>query len=138
MAAQTGRLLLVYQGDGGSPESFVQLQGQIEGTVTIEGEPVDISNKDSNGWREFLEGRVNKGISIQLSGVSKDDVTFNNVRNDSLNNLGRSYQLVIPGTTAGATFEGRFFVTSYEESGAQDGAINYSITLASSGEPTIS
>lgn len=138
MTAQLGRSLVIKLGDGTSPEVFNTIGGARSGTMTINNETVDITNKDDAGIRKLLEGKFGVSHSISLSGVYFDDSYIGTIRTNVAAGTHSNFQLVVPGSTSNGTYEGAFQITSYEESSEHNGEITYSITLESAGEVTFS
>lgn len=133
MPAQKGRnaLLKYYNGS-----SYVTVGGAREITLTINNEPVDITNSDDAGIRKLLEGAGVNSISIKLQGVYVEDAAAAAMRVDAMTNAHRNYQVVIPGTAA-KTYQGSFMMASYEEAGTYNGAVSYNLTLESAGAVTL-
>lgn len=69
VTAQKGRLFVLQVSDGTSPTSYTSITGLRAVDITINSNPVDISNKASNGWRELLPDAGIKQVSISASGV---------------------------------------------------------------------
>ncbi|TBG41896.1 phage major tail protein, TP901-1 family [Rhizobium leguminosarum] len=135
MAAQKGRAVLVKFNSTGS--TYVAVGGAREITLTINNEPVDITNSDDAGIRKLLEGAGVNSISIKLQGVYVEDAAAAAIRVDASTNAHRNYQFVMPGTVT-KTYQGSFMIASYEEAGSYNGAATYNITLESAGAVTIS
>lgn len=139
MAAQLGRALLLKVGDGGTPtEVFTTLSGQTTGTMTRNGQIVDVTTKDSDAERELLADGGIKSTVITVSGQFTDnaDITTLNTQYDA--QTIDNYQFVIPGSTAPITYEGGFQISSFEFSGDTDTGVTYSATFESSGALTVS
>lgn len=138
MAVKAGRRLILEVGDGASPEVFTQVAGLTETGFTINNEGVDITNKDSAGWRTFLADANIKSISISADGRPDDVAVSQTILADAYSSTTlTNYKLVYnsDGTTWD-TITGAFQVTSYERSGPTDDGETFSITLESSGTPT--
>lgn len=135
MAAQKGRNVLVKYNSTGS--TYVTVAGAREPTITINNEPVDITNADDSGIRKLLEGAGVNSISIKLQGVYAEDAGIAAIRTDASTNAHRNYQFVIPGTVT-RTYQGSFMVASFEEAGSYNGAVTYNVTFESAGAVTIS
>ncbi|WP_442577862.1 phage major tail protein, TP901-1 family [Mesorhizobium sp. ASY16-5R] len=135
MAAQKGRAVLVKYNSTGS--TYVTVGGSREVTLTINNEPVDITNSDDAGIRKLLEGAGVNSVSIKLQGVYVEDAAAAAMRVDASTNAHRNYQFVMPGTVA-KTYQGSFMIASYEEAGSYNGAATYNITFESAGAVTIS
>lgn len=52
MADITGKSVLLYIGDGGSPEAFSLIAAGTSHSVTISSTTVEKNSKDSGGWRK--------------------------------------------------------------------------------------
>jgi predicted secreted protein len=70
MAASAGRQITLFWGEE-SPA--VEIQGLREKGIELNGEPIDVTSDDDNGWRTLLTVPAENQINISLSGVSKDD-----------------------------------------------------------------
>jgi len=131
MAAQKGRELLLKIGNNdGPPETFTTLGGLRSTTFTINNEVVDITNKDSSGIRELLDGGGTTSFSISGTGVFKDDTSYANAETYCRTNAIHTMQLVDPDFIR---YEGEFLIASLERGGEHNGETNYSITLENSG-----
>jgi len=137
MAAQKGRdLLIKVRTATGTPDTFTTVAGIRTTGFKMNEETVDITNKDSNGFRELLAGRIVQSMSIAGAGVYKDESTFKKLQEIFLAGTHELYQLILPGTAAGAagTFEGFFRITSLEINGDYNNEVNFTIALESDGE----
>jgi len=113
------------------------LQDQTEGSISINMETRDITTKDSNGFRELLEG-VRSG-SISVSGLIDDDATggAGGVLFGDLN--GRAAVSVVFGFDDGTNeynYSCNAFCTSLEVSGATEDNVTYSATFEITGQIT--
>ena len=131
MAAGKGRLFLLKVGDGLTSESFTSVGGMRTTGMTMNGEMVDVSDKDSAGFRELLAAAGQKSVSISVSGVFKDTASEELVRANFVAQTLDNYELYYAN---GDKWAGAFQVTSWEQSGECNGAQQYSFTLESSGE----
>lgn len=146
MAAIKGRKLIL-QIDKGSAV-FVTHPGQRDTSITINNESVDITSKDNESTATALSGALHRRlldqagvttVSISASGVFTDSSMNSYVRLKALKNNAFACKVVVPGTSSlGAdVFNGSFQITSLEESGTYNGEVQYSMTLESAGEITI-
>lgn len=129
MAAQRGRLMKIYVGSGTSN----LLGGLRTTTFTMNNQPVDVSTKDTEGWRELLEDGSLKSISISGDGVFKDSATDETIRAAVFAGSLSTFTLQFPNLD---TITGTFFVTGYSRTGGYEGAETFTLSLESSGEPT--
>jgi len=136
MAAQKGRELLLKIRTATGPDVFTTVAGLRTTSLQMNEETVDVTNKDSNGFRTLLDGKIVQSMSLSAEGVYQDDSTFAKLRTVFLAGTNEEYQLVLPGASAGAagTFEGAFRITSLETTGDYNNEVGFSVSLESSGE----
>ena len=128
MAAQKGAALLVKLGNGASPEVFTTIAGLRSTSITLNDEPVDITNKDSSGTRTLLSQGGVQSYSISGSGVFLDAAGDDTLRQKFGASTYANYQVIVPDF---GTFTGPFMVASLEYAGEYNGEVTYSITLES-------
>jgi predicted secreted protein len=138
MTANVGRAVVVYWGDE-SPQPAVA--GIQEQGITVNGEAVDITNNDSDGWRSLLDiGQINS-LDISASGVLINDT----LRADAIAGAtatGRRMQDATfeypleAGQSTPAKIEGTFYLQGYAETGSHDGAITFECSFMSHGAVT--
>ena len=129
MAANVGRTITVFWGTE-SPQPAVA--GIREKSVTLSGEPVDITNDDSNGWRQLLDAAGVNGVEISASGVALDDT----LRADWFAGASATARRMQPAAfeyPGGGKISGNFYLSAYSETGAHDGEITFEATFMSSG-----
>jgi len=124
MTASAGRQITVHFG-GNSPTDL--LAGVREKGVELNGEPIDITSDDDDGWRTLLTIPAQNEINISLSGVSKDNILKTHWFNGS-----RSQPSTIT-FEDGSTITGTFFLASFSETGTYNEATVYEAELQSSG-----
>lgn len=129
MSAQKGRNFVLKEGTaaGGTTLAGMRVTG-----LTINNEQVDITNKDSAGWREFLEGAGTQSMDISVEGVFKDAAVEHTVRGYAIANSINDFALVFGD---GDYIEGNFAISNYQRSGAHNGEETYSMSLQSTGQP---
>lgn len=134
MAAQKGKELLVKLGnEDGPPETFTALGGFRTNSLQINGETVDITNKDSNGFRELLDGAGIRSLSFSGSGVFLDDTQFAAANTAVLGGAKKNYEIIVPDF---GTYGCAAIITSLEMAGEHNGEITYSISMESAGDVT--
>ena len=133
MAAEKGHAFVLKVGDGASTETFATVGGMRSTGITINNELVDITDKDSDKWRELLTGAGFTTVTVSGSGVFKDTASEASVRTKALAATVDNYEIVFE---SGDKFEGAFLVSSLEYTGDHNGARMYSITLENSGTVT--
>lgn len=133
MAAQKGKLVLLKADTaGGSPQVYTTIAGLRTNTWTVNGEDVDVTTKDNDGWQQRLSGAGVRSISISATGVFQDSVVEETVRQWSFDQTINWYQITFEN---GDRLECQFQISNYERSGGHDSAETYSLTLTSHGTP---
>ncbi len=133
MAAGKGSSFLLKENSTGTPATVGGLRST---SMTINGEAVDITTKDSNAFissgndkaRDLLQGGGVRSMSITASGVFTDSSTENLVRGFAFDGAIQNYDLVF---SDGSKIAGAFLITSYERAGEFNGEETYSLTLES-------
>ena len=133
MAAEPGSGFLLKAGDGGSPAQFTTVAGLRATAMTVNSTPVDVTHKDSGGWRALLDGAGLRRVSVSASGVFMNAGGEALVRDRAFSGAGASYRLVFAN---GDQAEGPFHVTALTYSGDHDGERSYTIALDSAGPVT--
>ena len=134
MAAGKGSSFLLKDNSTGTPATMGGLRST---SMTINGEAVDITTKDSNAFitsgndkaRDLLQGGGVRSMSITASGVFTDSSTENILRGFAFDGAIQNYDLVF---SDGSKISGAFLITSYERAGEFNGEETYSVTLESS------
>ena len=134
MAAGKGSSFLLKDNSTGTPATIGGLRST---SMTINGEAVDITTKDSNAFitsgndkaRDLLQGGGVRSMTISASGVFTDSSTENILRGFAFDGAIQNYDLVF---SDGSKIAGAFLVTSYERAGEFNGEETYSVTLESS------
>lgn len=133
MTAQTGRTFLVKLDATGSG-SFQTIGGVRAKSLKLNSEIVDVTNADStNQWRELLSAAGVKTAEVTASGVFIDGTYDTTIVSYLMAVTIRDWQLIVPGL---GTFQGKFQVENYENTGEYNGAVEFSLTLQSAGELT--
>ena len=138
MAAGKGSSFLLKENSTGTPATVGGLRST---SMSINGEMVDITNKDSNAFissgndkaRDLLQGGGVRSMSLTASGVFTDSSTENLVRGFAFDGAIQNYDLVF---SDGSKIAGAFLITSYERAGEFNGEETFSCTLESSGTIT--
>ena len=134
MPAGKGSSFLLKDNSTGTPATIGGLRST---SMTINGEAVDITTKDSNAFissgndkaRDLLQGGGVRSMTISASGVFTDSSTENILRGFAFDGAIQNYDLVF---SDGSKISGAFLVTSYERAGEFNGEETYSVTLESS------
>ena len=133
MAVQKGSSFLLKDNSTGTPATIGGLRST---SMSINGEMVDVTTKDSNAFvtsgndkaRDLLQGGGIRSMSISASGVFTDSSTENILRGFSFDGAIQNYDLVFGD---GSKIAGAFLITSYERAGEYNGEETYSVTLES-------
>ena len=133
MAAQKRKDLLVKINT--SRSTLTTIGGLRSTSISINDEPVDITNKDSANARTLLATAGTSSMTISGSGVFVDDAAIQLVRGSLANGDFKTYHLVVPDL---GTYAGSFMIASLEFAGEFNGEVTYSLTLESSGAITFS
>lgn len=102
---------------------------------TVTNDYVDVTTDDDSGWRTLLNDPGLRSIEVTVGGITSDEVLLDAIMTASIEaetltvNLPSS--LTSPGSLAGS-----FLVSSFEENGSHDGAVEFSATFMSTGEIT--
>lgn len=134
MAKESGVKVLLQVSDGGSPTSFATVAGQQSTEFVGDSETDDITDKAQAGWGSTLN--VLRRGTVNCSGKADwpDTTGLDLVRTAWEGGTDLEGKLIL--NAAGAHYRGNFQVTSFNISGAQNNATEYSFTLANNGELT--
>lgn len=91
---------------------------------------VDVTTDDDNGWRTLLATPGLRSVEVTVGGISSDQVLIN----EFFNGTGKTLTGELPTTTG--TISGTFYLSSFEQTGEHDGAVEFSATFMSSGVVT--
>lgn len=122
--ADTGRDLLILK-------AGTAIAGAQENGISVDNSPVDITAKSDGGFRALADFAGMRTLDISITGVWTDKV----VRDQA---LGASLLLtdITIDFADGGDIAGNFYLASYEETGAHDGAVTFTASLQSSGSWT--
>lgn len=124
MAAILGRKLILEWGG-------IEIPGVQEKSVNRNGEPVDITSDDDDGWQRLHDEAGLNNIEISVSGVSKSEALAADWFEGS-----RTKTLSVTRTDTGSEVSGTFFLASYNETGSHEEAVTFEATFQSSGPVT--
>ena len=110
------------------------IAGAQENGVSTDGSPVDITDKGDGGWRTLADFAGMQSVDISVSGVWTDDVLRAAALGGTSLLLATAELEYADGATLAAA--GGFYLASYEETGAHDGAVTFTASLQSSGAVT--
>lgn len=134
MAAEKGSAFLLKIGNGGNPPLFATVTGMRTTQMSVNGEAVNVTSKDSGAWRELLSGAGVRSVSVAAGGIFTGSAAEGRVKTNALSGLLDDYELSFE---SGERMRGRFLVTRLDYSGDYNGERNYTLSLESSG-PVVS
>ncbi len=130
MAAEKGSAFLLKVGDGGSPVGYATVAGLRTTQLSINGEMVAITSKDSGGWRDLLSGAGVRSVSVSGAGVFTGSAAETRLKTNALSGVLDDYRLSFE---SGDSLTGRFLVTRLDYAGDYNGERSYTLSLESSG-----
>ncbi|MFM6853887.1 MAG: phage tail tube protein [Sphingopyxis sp.] len=130
MAMEKGSAFLLKIGNGGAPVTYATVAGLRTTQLSINGEGVNVTNKDSGGWRELLSGAGVRSVSVAAAGLFTGSAAETRVQANALAGLIDDYELAFE---SGARMRGRFLVTRLDHSGDYNGERGYTLSMESSG-----
>lgn len=130
MTAQKGSAFLLKISDHGSPAGYATVAGLRTTQMSVTGETVVVTHKDSGGWRELLSGAGVRAVSVSAAGIFLGSAAEAQVRANALAGTLDDYELSFEG---GEKLRGRFLVQRLDYAGDFNGERNYTLQLESSG-----
>jgi len=130
MTAQKGSAFLLKISDGAATPTYNTVAGLRTTQMSINGESVVITSKDSGGWRELLSGAGSRSVTVSAAGIFLGSAAEMSVRGNALAGTIADYELSFEG---GEKMRGKFLVQRLDYSGDFNGERNYTMTLESSG-----
>ena len=67
MGVEKGSAFLLKVGNGNVPATYETVAGMRTTQLSVNGEAVNITSKDSGGWRELLSGAGVRSVSVSGS-----------------------------------------------------------------------
>ncbi len=131
MAAEKGSAFLLKVGDGASPVAYRTVAGLRTTQLSVNGEAVGVTSKDSGGWRELLSGAGIRSVSVAAAGVFTGSAAEARVKASALAGTLDDYRLTFE---SGEMMTGRFLVTRLDYAGDYNGERSYTVALESSGQ----
>src|ERR1043165_3297974 len=114
MSAEKGSAFLLKVGDGGDPPDFETVAGMRTTQMSVNGEAVNVTSKDSGGWRGLLSGAGVRSISVAASGSFTGSAGEIRIKSNALAGQIEDYELSFE---SGERLRGRFLVTRLDYSG---------------------
>lgn len=130
MTAQKGSAFLLKIGDGVQPPTYQTVAGMRTTQMSINGDTVVVTHKESGGWRDLLSGAGTRSVSVSAAGIFLGSTAENSLRAHALAGTIEDYELSFED---GAKLRGRFLVQRLDYAGDFNGERNYTLQLESSG-----
>lgn len=108
------------------------IAGVVQKSISINGEPIDITDDQSGGWRTLDADVGRRSVDISIEGVATGNTLRAALLAGTPSLLLTNISVVYPN---GDTITGNFFLNSLEESGPENDKLGFSASLQSSGEP---
>jgi TP901-1 family phage major tail protein len=131
MSAEKGSAFLLKVGDGGAPPVFATVAGMRTTQLSVNGEAVNVTSKESGGWRELLSGAGVRSVSVAASGIFTGSAAEMRLKANALAGLVDEYELSFE---SGERLRGQFLLTRLDYAGDYNGERTYALSLESSGE----
>lgn len=131
MPAEKGSAFLLKVGDGASTPVYSTVAGLRTTQLSINGDPVVVTNKGSGGWRELLSGAGVRSVSVSGAGVFTGSAAEARLKTNALSGVLDDYELNFE---SGEKLRGRFLVSRLDYAGDFNGERNYTLALESSGQ----
>jgi TP901-1 family phage major tail protein len=130
MPAQSGAAFLLKITDGATPAVYQTIAGLRTTQLSINGDTVVVTHKQSGGWRDILSGAGTRSVSVSAAGIFLGSTAENTVRTRALDGTLDDYELSFED---GAKLRGKFLVQRLDYAGDFNGERSYTLQLESSG-----
>jgi TP901-1 family phage major tail protein len=130
MTAQKGSAFLLKISDGATQPAYQTVAGLRTTQMTISGDAVVVTHKQSGGWRDLLSGAGTRSVSVSAAGIFLGSTAENAIRAHALSGAIDDYELSFED---GAKLRGQFLVQRLDYAGDFNGERNYTMQLESSG-----
>lgn len=115
----------------GTAASEVLIAGVRTKSLSINGEAIDVTNDDDDGWRKMLDMPGELSVEFSCSGVAKNHTLLQ----EALSNSDRVQSTLLL-WTGGGKLQGNFYLASYSETGEYQGGVMFEATFQSQGTVT--
>ncbi len=130
MTAQKGSAFLLKIGNSAPSGTYQTVAGLRTTQMSINGDTVVVTHKQSGGWRELLSGAGTRSVSVSAAGIFLGSEAEASIRSHALAGTIDSYELSFED---GEKLRGQFLVQRLDYAGDFNGERNYSLQLESSG-----
>ena len=131
MTAQRGSAFLLKIGDGAQPPAYSTVAGLRTTQMSINGDAVVVTHKDSGGWRDLLSGAGTRSVSVSAAGIFLGSGAEAAIRAHALAGTIEDYELSFED---GEKLRGQFLIQRLDYAGDFNGERSYTMQLESSGE----
>ena len=131
MPAQSGAAFLLKITNGATPAVYQTIAGLRTTQMSINGDTVVVTHKQSGGWRDLLSGAGNRSVSVSAAGIFLGSTAEAAVRAHALAGTLDDYELSFED---GEKLRGRFLVQRLDYAGDFNGERSYTVSLESSGQ----
>ncbi len=130
MPAEKGSAFLLKIGNGAAPPVYQTVAGLRTTQLSVNGDAVNVTSKDSGGWRELLPGAGVRSVSVSAAGIFTGSAAELRIKTHALAGTIDDYELSFE---SGERLSGRFLVTRLDYAGDYNGERSYTLALESSG-----
>lgn len=130
MAAERGSAFLLKIGDGAKPIAYTVIAGLRTTQMSINGDAVNITTKDSGGWRELLTRAGVRSVSVSAAGIFTGSEAELRIRNHAMAGEIDDYELSFE---SGEKMRGQFLISRLDYAGDYNGERSFTFNLESSG-----
>jgi TP901-1 family phage major tail protein len=134
MSVDKGSAFLLKVGNGAAPVVYATVAGLRTTQLSVNGEMVAVTSKDSGGWRDLLSGAGVRSVSVSGAGIFTGSAAEVRLKGNALAGVIDDYRLSFE---SGEMMTGRFLVTRLDYAGDYNGERSYTLSLESSG-PVVS
>lgn len=127
--AENGTKVLVAIEDPDSPGTFLPIGGQNSHTLTINNNPIDITNKTSASFRELLADEGLQSLDLSLELTYNSETAYQEMRGQVTTKSQTLYQIMIGSTI----ISGTFMIGTFGETSPDNDKLTNSVALLSSG-----
>ncbi len=135
MSSGAGKNLLLKIEDPNTPGTYHTLGGIRSKSLKINNEAIDITTQDSSEWKELLDTTGIRSMTVSGAGVFSSDAYVTQALTDMVAGTLRNFQVI--DSVLNKTITCKFKIVTFEKAGEYNKEQTYSISMESSGAPTI-
>ena len=115
----------------------VTIAGVRNKALSVNNEMVDVTSDDDSGWQTYLKAPGKRGITASISGIFSDETLLAAMMAADATIDTGTVTINLPSSlTTPGDMEGEAVIMSLEISGEHDGAVEFTVEIASSGPVT--